>query len=114
MKANYWLLACFTTNPILQFFPTKSTDLHPSRPCLVLFLKEFDDDRGEHFGVNHVGLTFERLAAGVWQDFGQRISGRVYPGVARTTICNHHRPRTLAPPITCHPFPLHPIASNNV
>jgi len=50
--------------------------VHPT-PCLVLFLKEFDDDRGEHFGVNHVGLTFERLAAGVWQDVGQRISAMV-------------------------------------
>jgi hypothetical protein len=48
---------------------------------LVLLLKECDEDRGEHFGVNHVGLTCERLAAGVWQDFGQRISGMVCPGV---------------------------------
>jgi hypothetical protein len=32
----------------------------------VLLLKEFDDDWGEHFGVNHVDLTFERVAAGVW------------------------------------------------
>src|SRR3984893_16496014 len=63
--------------------------VHPT-PCRVLFLKEFDDDRGEHFGVNHVGLTFERVAAGVWQGFGQRISGMVYPGLARTTIYNQH------------------------
>jgi hypothetical protein len=42
----------------------------------VLFLKEFDDDRGER-GVNHVGLSFSvwRLA---WARFGQRISAMVY------------------------------------
>src|SRR6266851_2819728 len=73
--------------------------VHPT-PCLVLLLKEFDDDRGEHFGVNQVGLTFERLAAGVWQDFGQCISGMVYPGVARTTICNQHRQGHLDPAIS--------------
>ena len=51
--------------------------MEPIPPLLVLFLKECDEDRGEHVGVNHVGLTGERLAAGVWQDVGQRISGMV-------------------------------------
>ena len=51
--------------------------MEPIPPPLVLLLKEFNDDRGEHVGVNHVGLTCERMTAGVWQDVGQRISGMV-------------------------------------
>src|SRR5437764_7144776 len=80
---------------------------------LVLLLKECDEDRGEHVGVNHVGLTCERLAAGVWQDFGQRISGMVYPGVARTTICNQHRYGNLNPAISWKRFTLHDIADKS-
>jgi hypothetical protein len=55
----------------------KTRDVVHLAPCLVLFVKEFDDDRGEHVGINHVGLTFQRLAAGMWQDISQCISGMV-------------------------------------
>ena len=80
---------------------------------LVLLLKEVDDDRGEHVGVNHVGLTCERVAAGVWQDVGQRISGMVYPGVARTTICHQHGQGYLAPAISWERFALHDSADKS-
>src|SRR5438105_12107093 len=77
-----------------------SDGVHPT-PCLVLLLKEFGEDRGKHVGVNIVGLPCERLAAGVWQDVGQRISAMVYPGVAGTTICNQHRQGHLDAAIRC-------------
>jgi len=37
-------------------------------------LKEFDDDRSEHFRVNRVGLTFERLAAGAGWEHGSSLA----------------------------------------
>src|SRR5713101_517791 len=90
--------------PVLNF-PTEFWDLHP-----VLLLKEFDEDRGEHVGVNHMGLTCERLAAGVWQDVGQRISAVVDPGVARTAIYHQHWHGHIDPATRWERFALHDIA----
>ena len=79
----------------------------------MLLLKEFDEDRGEHFGVNHMGLTCERVVAGVRQDFGKRISAMLYPGVARTPICHQHRHGHLDPAISWERFALHEIADKS-
>jgi len=78
----------FAASASLSCVSVQNVERKTSIPLPVLLLKEFDEHRGERVGVNHVGLPRERVAAGVWQDVGQRISAVVDPGVARTTI-NH-------------------------
>ena len=73
----------------------------------MLVLKEFDEDRGEHIGVNIVDLPCERVAAGVGQDPCKRVGTVVHPGVARTAIYNEHRHRDLDPAIKWERFALH-------
>ena len=54
----------------------EEVDEYSSHNRLVkgLLLKEFDDDRSEHFRVNRVGLTFERLAAGAGWEHGSSLA----------------------------------------
>src|SRR6266699_2591158 len=100
----------FAVSASLSCVSVQNVERKTSIPLPVLLLKEFDEHRGEHVGVNHVGLTRERVAAGAWQDVGQRISAMANPGVARATIYHQHRHCYRDPAIWWKRFALHDIA----